>query len=110
LDAALVTRSEGRDAVYESTEHEIGEEGERDRHDDDAGDVNTMKDDVLIDSIEDRRDDEYFADMVPSFLQQSLAGFRLGDECPEIWLAAFGGCGGSWARWCGRGSYPKLSE
>src|SRR5258708_31985294 len=87
----LAAGSQGCNPVDESTEDQIGNEGEYDSHDEDTGDINTMKDNVLIDSIENRRDDEYLADMVPRFLHQTLAASGHGDKFPEIWLAGFPG-------------------
>jgi len=105
----LVTGSEGGDAVDGSTEHKIGDDGEHEGHDDDASDVNAMKDNVLIDSIEDGRDDQYFANMVPRFLQQTLAAFGPGEKGPQIWVAAFPRISQSGA-YAKEGGYRRLQE
>jgi hypothetical protein len=78
-----------RDSVDESAEQEIWNNGQRDSDHDRSGEVNTMKDYELIDSIEDRRDEKYLAYMVPGFAQQTTAVLRRGNNCPPIWFPVF---------------------
>lgn len=66
-----------------------------------------MKDNNLIDSIEDRRDYEYLAYIPPTFAQQMVPAVRNGNKSPAIRRMAFPGVSQSGA-YRKEGSYGWL--
>jgi len=100
------------DAIRKPSEQEIWKEG-KDRSDHHRSQkVMPVKDDQLIDDVQDHSDDEYLADVLPAFPHQMVAPRRDGDERPTLWRPAFFGIlqTGSYSKEGSRGRLQEQSQ
>src|SRR5262249_45972625 len=72
----------GRDAVGKTADHEIRNDGQQGSDGQQLPRVNPMKDDHLIDHVDDQREQENPAHGLPPLAQQELPVSRVGDDGP----------------------------